>query len=185
MPAGKNSIRLEAADVENVVGTEYRDVISGNPLDNTFWGLGGNDQLVGGIGSDLLFGGLGDDLLNGGVGNDFLVGGRGADTIQAGGGNDLLIGGEFQGDRDDGAGNKTAWMTVALLRMILVDWSTTKKVDVDLATPADDVVDPNAAADKDVFTLGVGNCWLIVGLNDTISDAANLNTSTSDRRDTV
>jgi len=184
IPAGKSLLRLEALDMENVVGTEFRDVISGNSLENALWGNAGNDQLVGGVGMDMLFGGLGNDLLNGGAGADLLVGGRGADTIQ-GSGNDIAIGGDFQGDRDNGAGVRTAWMTVAMLRVILVDWSTSKKVDVDLANPVDDVVDAGTAAEKDVFTLGVGNCWLIIGLGDTITDSANLNVTTSDRRNLV
>ena len=167
--SGKNSLRLEQVDVESLVGTAFRDVIAGNPLDNTFWGMAGNDQLSGGIGSDILLGGTGDDLLNGGVGNDLLVGGAGADTLQAGGGNDILIGGEFKGDHGG-----TSWTSIVLLRQILSDWGgSTRKFDLDLSTASDDVADAATAAEKDTFTVGVGATWVVMASNDVISDAAN------------
>ncbi|PWW03694.1 Ca2+-binding RTX toxin-like protein [Hoeflea marina] len=49
-------------DIENIVGTEF------------------DDQLTGDAGVNLLMGGDGDDLLEGGLGNDKLDGGRGSDT---------------------------------------------------------------------------------------------------------
>jgi hypothetical protein len=57
------------------------------------YGDGGNDQLRGGKGDDLLDGGAGNDKLQGGRGNDILVGGADSDNLAGGDGNDLVIGG--------------------------------------------------------------------------------------------
>jgi hypothetical protein len=63
-------------------GTDGTDLHDGGPDDDTFYGLGGNDQLRGFGGNDLLDGGSGNDLLIGGAGADTLTGGSGADTFQ-------------------------------------------------------------------------------------------------------
>jgi hypothetical protein len=54
--------------VNQVRGSQFDDVISGNNGNETLEGLGGNDTLNGGAGNDRLNGGLGDDALNGGAG---------------------------------------------------------------------------------------------------------------------
>jgi Ca2+-binding RTX toxin-like protein len=75
--AGLDSI----TGIENVVGTEGADSLSGNTLENDLYGGGGNDVLVGGGGVDNLFGDAGDDRLQGGAGLDVLDGGSGIDTL--------------------------------------------------------------------------------------------------------
>ena len=68
--------------VENIVGTNFADfitgsdgnnVLSGNGEQDVISGMGGNDTLSGGDGNDLLDGGLGNDTLNGGVGLDTAI----------------------------------------------------------------------------------------------------------------
>ena len=79
------------ADIENVIGTMYDDVITGTDSvqdGNSLWGMGGMDRLYGGEGDDNLYGGAGDDMLNGGDENDLLVGGPGADVLTGGRGAD-------------------------------------------------------------------------------------------------
>ena len=66
----------------------------------TFLGLGGNDRLLGGIGSDVLVGGAGGDFIQGGLNNDLMVGGPGNDGISVGMGDDRVEG---------GAGTDTIW----------------------------------------------------------------------------
>ena len=56
--------------IENVFGTNFNDILTGNGADNLLSGLAGNDQLIGGGGNDTLNGGSGNDLLNGGTGSD-------------------------------------------------------------------------------------------------------------------
>ncbi len=63
---------------------------------DTHYGAGGNDSILGDKGKDILYGGAGDDTLNGGKGNDTLYGGAGNDNLWGGKGNDTLYG-------DDGA----------------------------------------------------------------------------------
>ena len=58
--------------VQNITGTAYADLISGNDRDNV---------IDGGEGNDILAGGFGDDTLNGDAGNDILRGGAGADKF--------------------------------------------------------------------------------------------------------
>ena len=66
-------------NIENLLGSNYNDTLTGNGSSNrldgsygndTLWGLGGSDTLVGGEGNDVLNGGGGNDKLNGGNGND-------------------------------------------------------------------------------------------------------------------
>ena len=97
--------------IENIVGSNHDDILSGDDAgnrlsggsgDDTLKGRGGQDTLEGGAGRDLLYGGGGDDFLTGGAdddilkgggGVDWLVGDDGADTLRGGAGNDALQGG--------------------------------------------------------------------------------------------
>ena len=75
------------ADIENVMGSDHDDTITGTDdvdIGNKLWGLGGNDTLSGRDGSDWLYGGAGDDSLSGGDEDDTLEGGPGADTLTGG-----------------------------------------------------------------------------------------------------
>jgi len=58
-------------NIENLAGSNYDDVLTGNT---------GNNDLVGGAGADTLDGGAGADTLNGGTGVDLMIGGDGNDT---------------------------------------------------------------------------------------------------------
>jgi Ca2+-binding RTX toxin-like protein len=57
-------------DVENIVGTQFGDILTGNASNNSFLGGGGNDTLNGLGGDDNLDGGIGADVLSGGSGSD-------------------------------------------------------------------------------------------------------------------
>nr|WP_308813352.1 Ig-like domain-containing protein [Pseudomonas capeferrum] len=59
--------------IENLIGSDYDDVLVGNAGDNVLDGGRGNDALMGGAGSDTLVGGQGDDILTGGAGSDTFV----------------------------------------------------------------------------------------------------------------
>jgi Ca2+-binding RTX toxin-like protein len=69
------------AEVENITGSNFDDVLTGNTASNTLTGGTGHDSLYGGDGADTLFGGDGNDLIAGGVGADSLSGGAGDDTL--------------------------------------------------------------------------------------------------------
>ena len=57
-------------DIENIIGSEFADVLGGDALNNELSGLGGADVLNGFDGQDYLAGGLGADHINGGNGSD-------------------------------------------------------------------------------------------------------------------
>lgn len=77
--------------IENVLGSDFADVIIGDAGANVLNGGIGTDRLEGGLGADRLIGGLGADILIGGAGNDVYVVDAG-DTVteQAGGGIDRV-----------------------------------------------------------------------------------------------
>jgi Ca2+-binding RTX toxin-like protein len=81
------------ANFENVNGTGYNDVLSGDASGNTLTGNQGSDTLTGNGGDDLLDGGDSSDTLSGGSGNDTLLGGNSGDVLSGGAGDDTLDGG--------------------------------------------------------------------------------------------
>jgi serralysin len=62
-----------ASLIENAIGGDGNDKITGNSANNTLYGGAGNDTLNGGTGSDRLIGGQGFDKLTGGSGKDTFV----------------------------------------------------------------------------------------------------------------
>jgi Ca2+-binding RTX toxin-like protein len=68
------------ANVENVLGSQHNDTLTGDNGNNVLTGLNGNDVLKGGGGADTLNGDAGNDSLKGGGGADVLNGGAGIDT---------------------------------------------------------------------------------------------------------
>ncbi|WP_417697364.1 retention module-containing protein [Pseudomonas sp.] len=61
------------AGIENLVGSNFNDTLTGD---------GASNRINGGLGDDVLNGGGGDDVLIGGLGNNTLTGGSGVDTFQ-------------------------------------------------------------------------------------------------------
>ncbi|CTQ59849.1 5'-nucleotidase C-terminal domain-containing protein [Roseibium album] len=88
----------DLADIRNVKGTKFRDLIVGDDQNNTIRGLGGDDYIGGFDGNDRLFGNKGDDDLFGGKGDDRAKGGKGDDFADGGEGMDTLV---FSGKLED------------------------------------------------------------------------------------
>ena len=91
---GNGTTRFGSAtivNIENLIGGNKGDELSGNDLANELRGNGGDDELDGEKGNDRLFGGDGKDELDGGKGDDVLVGGRGKDTLTGGDGIDRFV----------------------------------------------------------------------------------------------
>ena len=57
-------------DIENIIGSDYGDVLEGDSGANWFDGGPGNDEISGNAGNDVLEGGPGADRLTGGAGED-------------------------------------------------------------------------------------------------------------------
>ena len=77
--------------IENVIGTEKKDVLRGDAEDNMLRGGDGGDEIRGNAGRDEVTGGLGNDLLFGGADADTLDGGKGKDQLDGGEGKDTCI----------------------------------------------------------------------------------------------
>ncbi len=91
---GNTGIYMLVSGVENVIGSEYGDVIYGDDEANLIEGRGGDDGNLRGFGGDdVILGGDGDDQMRGEDGDDRLEGGAGQDLLRGGEGDDLLYGG--------------------------------------------------------------------------------------------
>ncbi|WND01397.1 DUF4347 domain-containing protein [Temperatibacter marinus] len=75
-------------NIENIEGSSFGDVITGDAKENVLKGLGGNDSIMGGGYDDTLLGHEGNDTLFGGTGRDRLAGQQGNDFIY---GNTTLV----------------------------------------------------------------------------------------------
>ena len=78
-------------EIENLIGSNFADALTGNGLDNEILGHGGADTITGGSGDDRLIGGAGDDFLDGGPGGDRLAGGGGSNILAGGDGLDFAV----------------------------------------------------------------------------------------------
>ena len=85
---GTNFAGESFINMENLIAGVGNDILTGTAGANTIDGGAGSDLISGLGGNDRLIGGLGNDILNGGPGNDVLIGGAGADTLIGGLGND-------------------------------------------------------------------------------------------------
>ncbi|MEE1656350.1 calcium-binding protein [Microvirga sp. CF3062] len=67
--------------IEGIYGSNYADKLTGNAVNNTFYGGWGEDVLMGMAGNDYLLAGDSNDVLDGGAGADWLDGGNGYDFV--------------------------------------------------------------------------------------------------------
>jgi Ca2+-binding RTX toxin-like protein len=70
------------SSIENLIGSGYRDRLTGDTNNNRIDAGRGNDDLFGGDGNDTLNGGDDQDILVGGKGKDIMSGGNGADVFK-------------------------------------------------------------------------------------------------------
>ncbi|MFB2550909.1 calcium-binding protein [Ensifer soli] len=106
--------------IENAVGTDSDDDITGSSAKNVLSGLDGDDFLFGLAGNDTLLGGTGDDTLEGGTGNDTLTGGLGYDFLKGGAGADVF---KFASIDDSAVGR---------YRDVILDFSRAQRDKIDL-----------------------------------------------------
>ena len=92
-------------DVENIIGSAWRDLVSGDGADNEFSGGDGDDVLSGRDGNDTLNGGRGADTMSGGQGEDSFNGGKGSDTVDfSGAAVAIHVNLQISGQQDSGQG---------------------------------------------------------------------------------
>lgn len=136
--------------IENLTGSEFDDIFTGNSENNIILGLGGDDQLVGASGFDLL------------------IGGRGADRIVGSGGEDILIAGftryDDQGDVD----------YLALLA-ILDEWTSGRRYATRVANLEAHLLRVGATVfddgNADMLTGSQSQDWFFIGVGDRITDS--------------
>jgi Ca2+-binding RTX toxin-like protein len=88
--------------IENLTGSAFADVLTGNDGNNSLSGGGSNDSLFGGRGDDTLAGGAGADSLNGGEGMDFLDYSASGAAVSINLASNSASGGDATGDRLQG-----------------------------------------------------------------------------------
>ena len=87
---------LLLVNIEDIIGTQYADTISGLSTDEWLRGYGGDDVINGNGGADAIFGGTGYNQLSGGTGGDVFVYDQNdadpeLDDIEGGGGTDTIL----------------------------------------------------------------------------------------------
>ena len=86
------------AEVENVDGSGFNDVLQGNGSINRLYGGAGDDELQGAAGDDILEGGAGADRLDGGNGIDTAIYQASDAAVTVNLGDDSATGGHAEGD---------------------------------------------------------------------------------------
>jgi Ca2+-binding RTX toxin-like protein len=95
--------------LQNLEGTDYHDLLTGNNLNNTIEGRSGGDLINGKDGTDTLYGDAGNDTIYGSNHADTLYGGDGNDKLDGGAANDTLYGGNNNDNMAGGAGSDTLY----------------------------------------------------------------------------
>ncbi len=95
---GASAGRDRLLTVEDIFGSAYDDVLTGDDAANFLGGGDGKDKLTGGAGDDRLRGGSGNDDLDGGTGADEMVGGGGDDRYWVDSAGDHVLEGEGDGN---------------------------------------------------------------------------------------
>ncbi|MEN0107905.1 MAG: DUF5801 repeats-in-toxin domain-containing protein, partial [Pseudomonas sp.] len=90
------------SSIENLIGSDYNDTLTGDGNSNYLHGGAGNDTIIGGGGADFIVGGLGADTLTGGTGKDTFIWEKGG----LGGGTDTIT--DFVVDHATGGANPNA-----------------------------------------------------------------------------
>ena len=85
---GSDADRLK--DIEDLIGSELADELTGNSEDQSITGGAGDDIIDGAEGADTLDGGLGQDVVQGGAGDDIFVHSDGFDELDGGSDQDTI-----------------------------------------------------------------------------------------------
>jgi Ca2+-binding RTX toxin-like protein len=92
--SAKNTVTIgPGVIIENALGGNGNDTLTGNSVNNGLDGGNGNDTLIGAGGNDVLVGGVGADTMFGGVGNDLYYVDNAGDIVNETGGNgvDMVV----------------------------------------------------------------------------------------------
>ena len=127
-------------NVEDVTGSFYSDILTGDGAANSLLGLDGNDVINGGGGNDTLAGDGGGDVLNGGAGDDMLTGGNETIAFEPGLGAALAT---LTG-ADDAVEQVSLSFAFPFLGATFTDIFVSTNGNLSLGADADNVFDPTA-----------------------------------------
>ncbi|WP_299781121.1 calcium-binding protein [uncultured Roseobacter sp.] len=153
---GNNTINY----IENVIGSNHRDVVYGNSSSNTAYGGGGNDYFRLRGGHDKAYGGEGYDTFIEGAGNDFYSGGAGFDKLML--------------DYYDPADGKGAWLDVTKGTLqsrggeLDIGFNRFQGIERFDLTHGDDIVDSSDHVRQQI-NLERGDDMIVAGFNDVIN----------------
>ncbi len=170
-PNQNEAVGDSISNIENILGSDHNDWLTGDENANRLLGGAGNDRLEGGAGADTLDGGKGNDILIGGAGMDVDIylfnTGDGTDTILAAndGLENLLV---FRSTIVDNNGQAVKYLRGDLdfARGTLADNGDFTKA----STTGNN--DLRIVVDKDTATSGVDNTVFIKGYFATGNDEA-------------
>ncbi len=146
----------------NLVGTEDTDYFYGSVMNDTLLGLSGDDILSGGAGNDTLDGGTGADSMTGGAGNDLFVVDNVSDVVT-----------EQAGQGADTVQSSLTYALGANLENLTLTGSAAIN---GTGNALSNVLIGNSAAN--VLSGGAGNDTYVVGVGDTVVEAASAGTDT-------
>jgi Ca2+-binding RTX toxin-like protein len=152
--------------IENAIGGDGRDVLTGNAARNELRGMRGADLLIGGVGNDTLVGGADNDTLTGGADADSMVGGLGDDLYNVADAGDVV-------NENGGGGVDTVAATL--------DWTLSTGVEV-LQLLGSATSGTGNGSDNRLLGNGLNNTLSGGGGNDTLRGEAgndNLNGGTN------
>jgi Ca2+-binding RTX toxin-like protein len=178
--AGTLNIIVTVTDSGGLSAGDTLTLSVSGPLPQNIVGTSGNDVLTGGRGDDTLSGGAGNDQLNGRAGDDTLNGGTGLDTMLGGTGNDTYIvdnvGDVVTENANEGLDTVKSSVTYTLAPNVENLTLTGTGAVNGTGNTLDNVLTGNSAAN--VLTGGTGNDTYVVGIVDTVTEAANAGTDT-------
>lgn len=173
---GTSSGTDKISGIENVIGSQAANTLTGDASANSLSGNGGADSLNGGLGNDSLNGGTGNDTLIGGAGNDTIVGASGIDTLSYTGSTDVinvnLTTGTSTGTTTNSAGNSGNDVISGIENVIGSAGANTLVGDANANSLNGDAGNDNLSggAGNDILNGGTGNDTLVGGLdNDSLT----------------
>ena len=159
--------------IENLIGSDFNDILTGSKFDNVIFGGDGSDILSGFKANDTLYGGAGRDLLTGGSGAEIIDGGDGiSDMVRYSGSTaavqvDLGAGTAFGGDAEGDVISNAEQLLGSSHDDTLTGDDLNNFV---FGSGGDDILDGAGGLDKlfggagaDVFVFGAGDSVAYIG----------------------
>ena len=140
----------QLTEMENIVGSDFDDELTGDAQGNIIAGGKGDDRLDGGAGDDTVSGGDGNDVFVAVPGNesdiDSYDGGAGIDTLDYSTYGDFVIASLVDGDGDD--------VLVSIERLVGSNFGSYL-----YGTGGNDIIQPGT--DEDLIFAGAGDDWIV------------------------